>query len=276
MYEAINFPVEAYRLRVAPGNEQIFVQAPTWAVNTKRPFSTFKPDLNGVNDRARARVLRDICCAPLLAGESERLFRDPEIIERMENKKRAHPVAPDGAFLKEFHGKNCAYFAHLDLSQKRDSTGVAVGHKKGEGDKAVVVIDLMLERRVPDRGELRFKDTREIIYELARRGFRFKKITADGWASQETLQEFEMRGIATGLFSVDKNMVAYDTLYGLLVGGRLDYYHYAPFVSNCQSLIIIGGKRIDHLPSREKDVSDAVAAVTVACTERREGVVDFL
>ncbi len=276
LHRSSEFPVEAYRLRVAPGHTELFVQAPTWGINPNKPFSVFAAKLNRANDRERARILRDICCAPTVAGEFEPLFRDPEIVERNANLKRRDPLLPDGTFAKWFHGKSKNYFAHLDLSQKRDATGIAVGHM----EKGGVCIDLMMERKVPAGGELRFKDTRGIIYELQQRGFWFKCVSADGWNSAESLQDFEGKGIKAKLVSVDKGMKAYDTLYELVVSGRLDYYAYEPFFRNCRSLIVVGGgKKVDHLPEASggsKDVADSVASVAMQCLESKSGGLEIL
>jgi hypothetical protein len=163
--------------------------------------------------------------------------------------------------------------AHVDLSLSRDCTGLAIGYVHRStiiaGEiKPVIVVDLMLELRAPAGAQIDFQEVRNLIYAVRDRGFPITFVTFDGYMSADSIQQFNKRRIEAGVLSVDRDLVSYNTLKECVHEGRLDYYQYQPFYDCVRSLVLVKGKKVDHVKAGKKDVTDAVAAICRTLTER--------
>jgi hypothetical protein len=212
-------------------------------------------------------------------------FWDPEIVWRPGavpgvpgyNPSRSHPVTPEGQLADWFRPpttlNSAVVHAHVDLSLSRDCTGLAIGHVHrstiiaGEV-KPVIVVDLMLELRAPAGAQIDFQEVRNLIYAVRDRGFPIKFVTFDGYMSADSIQQFNKRRIEAEVLSVDPDLVSYDTFKECVHEGRLDYYQYRPFYDCVRSLVLVKGKKVDHVKAGKKDVTDAVAAICRTLTER--------
>lgn len=237
---------------------EIAVIGPTWLFNPKSSFASFAD----VFARRATAAATAFGCKPPAAGE-EAYVSNPELAKTGANPKRQHPILPNGTlapWFKPYAG--FSYFMHFDLSQKRDRTGIALGHHDG---RSRVCIDLMLAHDPKEVGEIQIARVRQICYALRDRGFRIKKITYDGWQSVESIQTLKAHGFEVENFSVDKTTEAYDTWLEFFQTGNLDFYWYEPFYDDVRSLVLVNGRKVDHTSDGGKDVSDAVAAVTFHC-----------
>jgi len=212
---------------------------------------------------------RDYMAMPSLALEP--YFKQWDLIEKCIDEKLEHPVDVEGQFKPWFKGKNKVwYYAHIDLSLTRDSTGLAIAHNEDN----MVIVDLMLRIKPPIGGEIQFADIRGMILELKSRGFRFGKVTFDGWQSIDSIQILKNHFIRSETLSLDKDTQGYDTLKERIYEGKIKYYRYEPFLEEMRRLELVDGKKIDHPPNASKDVADAVAgAVLQAAKQARRGVV---
>jgi hypothetical protein len=134
--------------------------------------------------------------------------------------------------------------------------------------KPVIVVDLMLELRAPAGAQIDFQDVRNLIYAMRDRGFPIGYVTLDRYMSADSIQQFNKRGIEAGVPSVDRDLVSYDTLKECVHEGRLDYYQYRPSYDCVRSLVLVKGRKVDHIKAGKKDVTDAVAAICRTLTER--------
>lgn len=126
------------------------------------------------------------------------------------------------------------YFAHVDLARSRDAgvrsdcAGFAICHRAPDveagGQKwSTVVLDLAVRFKGSLTRPVKFSEVRELIYNLDKlNGFKFVKITYDGWQSIESLDELSAVG-----YNVDKRSVGIEefiVLRDLMYGNRLDWF----------------------------------------------------
>jgi len=205
---------------------------------------------------------RDYMAIPSLALEP--YFKQWDLIEKCIDEKLEHPVDEKGNFKPWFRGKDKVwYFIHVDLSVKRDSTGIAMCHHEGE----IVIVDFMLRIKPPIGGEIQFSDVRDMILDLNARGFYLALVTYDGWQSVDSIQILQNHFINCETLSVDRDTRAYDTLKERIYEGKLKYYKYEPFFQELKRLELVDGKKIDHPPNGSKDVTDAVAGAVLMTAE---------
>jgi hypothetical protein len=179
-------------------------------------------------------------------------------------------------------------FAHVDLAINGDAAGIAVVHCAGMRKiertirdelkyKVAAVdinVDFVLQIRAAPGSEIDISAIREFFLYLRRNGFRFAKITYDGFQSASSIQDLNKAGLTAEKHSVDLKTDSYDTLRDLLMEERINMYRYEPFieeVGQLQRIIKSGAMRqrvkIDHPPDGSKDVSDAIAGAVFKCIE---------
>ena len=211
---------------------------------------------------------RDYMALPSLALEP--YFKQYDLIEKCIDEKMKHPVDEKGKFKDWFLGKRkVRYYVHIDLSLRRDATGIAMTHNDGD----IVVVDLMMRIKPPIQGEIRFADIREMLFELKARGFKLAKVTYDGWQSIDSLQILRNNYINCDVLSVDRDTCAYDTLKERIYEGQFRCYRYEPFLQEIRRLELIEGKKVDHPPNSSKDCTDAVAGAVLTAVEQANRVV---
>jgi len=205
---------------------------------------------------------RDYMALPSLALEP--YFKKYDLIEKCISEDLKHPVNESGQFEPWFRGKkNEWYFAHVDLSLKRDATGIAITHHEDN----MVIVDMMLQIKPPEGGEIQFSEIREMLLELKQRGFYLAQVTYDGWQSIDSLQILRNNYINCETVSVDRDSSAYDTLKERIYENNIRYYRYEPFLKEIRRLELVEGKKIDHPPNGSKDVTDAVAGAVKLAAE---------
>ena len=214
---------------------------------------------------------RDYMAIPSLALEP--FFKQMTLVEKCIDSKLQHPIDEKGKFKEWFVGKRGIwYFLHIDLSLKRDATGIAMAHT----EKDITFVDLMLQIKPPPGGEIRFADIRNIVLELSKRGFYLAEVTYDGWQSIDSIQILRNNGINCDILSIDKDTRAYDTLKETMYEEKLKAYRYEPFMKEISRLELIDGKKVDHPPiNGSKDVADAVAGAVTLSVEnalRSQGI----
>lgn len=230
-------------------------------------------------------TMRDLGAVPSLAVQG--FFKDANVILNGANKKRLGPVQDDGHLASWFKATDTeARFIHIDLALGKESGDVA-GFAMGKFDgwtETVNQITKRIERRpkiyidlmhafaaLPGR-EIQFSQVRDFIYELKRRGFNIRKISADSWQSKDTLQILHNAGFQTMTLSVDKNIEAYTYMKEAILEKRMDYYLHPIFIKECRYLELIEGKKVDHPMNMSKDVADAVAGVSWHCNKSVGGI----
>lgn len=282
-----------------------FSWGPTWAFNPKVTLDDYAADLNAEGKKG-ADSRRDY--GNMSPGQgSQDFLRSKKLVRASMTGHCRVPYDKNGAFHSWFHPVDADYYAHLDMSAKKDSTGIAVCHlgtetcgplfcekcrkhprllREGLDPRPShrcecvgiwenkVVYDLVM-RRVPPGGdeELRFRDTRQIVIQMEAMGFYFKVVSTDQWQSRETHQVFEELGIESKLLSVDRNTVPWDTWLDLLCQGELVLPNMAIIEKEANELQIVKkgpkGFRVDHPADGSKDVMDAIVGATVHAAEDR-------
>jgi len=228
------------------------------------------------------RAMRDYGAQPSMAIQG--FFNDPDVIKKMANYNRKHPIDPKtGEFAEWFYNLRSSEnydpdkrFIHIDLGLNKngrgDNCGFCLGKFAGwkesksiEGKiekRPKIFIDFMLRISARSaRDEIQFEDVRQYIYKLKDIGYNIAKISFDGWNSIDSLQTLNSAGFNAELLSIDRNPESYYTLKSALLDGRLDYYYYQPFIDELSQLEEIKGNKIDHPRSGKKDVADCVSGI---------------
>lgn len=173
---------------------------------------------------------------------------------------------------------------HIDLSLTKCRAGVAmahhVGYMGGLEDELLPVIqlDMVYWWEAPEGMEIEFAEIRRFILSFANAGYRTGVVTLDGFQSADTMQilrHYDQYGhrlkygrdgkptrepIDAGHLSLDSNMKGYDTLKEVVYEpGRLRAFFCPLLVEELVGLVSVQGRKVDHLDTGSKDVSDAVA-----------------
>lgn len=220
------------------------------------------------------KAKRDFGAIPSLTLEA--FDRDSQIIERECNYDRENPVDKNGRFKDWFKCEDDENrYIHIDLGLKKDACGLCMVCQDGIDDtggdnKLKVKIELMLQIKPPEGGEIRFKEVRQIVYSLEQRGFNIAKVTLDSWQSVDSIQLFKDKGYEAEILSVDRTIEPYNTLKELLHTGRLDYYDFDVFKKEYACLELVKGKKVDHSPLGAKDVCDAICGACYSCIQSEQ------
>lgn len=254
------------KMKEAETNDNIFARRRMlWESKPLRYFSGEWIEFNGYKipadfkteaERNPEAFKRDYMAIPSLALEP--YFKQYNLIEESIDSELESPLDENGKFKPSFKGDNKTWHAiHVDLSLKRDSTGLAMVHEeKGR----LVTVDLMMRIKAPPGGEINFADIRDIILEIRQRGFYLIKVTYDGWQSRDSIQILRNKGIPCDVLSVDKDTCAYDILKAKIYEKKFKCYRYEPFLQEIRRLELVNGTKVDHPPrGGSKDVTDAVA-----------------
>lgn len=170
--------------------------------------------------------------------------------------------------------------AHVDIAyaDNGDGMGIALGHVpemvvRGGEEKPYIVFDLLVRWTAPAGGEIFLSDMRALLYELRdERHFKLKKVTLDGFQSQDTIQQLRKRKIESEYVSIDRQKLPYEDLREAIYERRVDFPQYmvkyrrgdAELVEIAVkelSELVDNGKKIDHPNEGSKDVADAMAGV---------------
>lgn len=185
-------------------------------------------------------------------------------------------------------------YIHCDLSEVKDSSGVAMVHmetnQKGE---SVVVVDFSISiAATKDRISLDavscFIDDLIVLGHL-----NITSVTADRYQSAFMIERFKRNGFNAFHLSVDRSMTPYKVIVSWLRTGRLKSGRNIILKNNWKSLVevtsITGRKKIDHIQIKNviregpqdwessligwgaKDLSDAVAGAAFTCIESEGG-----
>jgi hypothetical protein len=180
------------------------------------------------------------------------------------------------------------YYVHIDLGQRRDACGFAMGAMNAQGVvKVPLILRIVSELRAQElraggqtfdmilgRDQISFDAVREIVYALSERGFPIMCVSYDQFQSVDSRQILEGRGYLTKLISVDRDMKGYDTFKDLLNMSRFNCCAHAHFLLECKRLELRDGKKVDHPPHGSKDCADAVAGVCLSIAESFDVVVE--
>jgi hypothetical protein len=186
---------------------------------------------------------------------------------------------------------------HIDMaySPNGDALGMAMGHVHEmvelEGElKPYIIFDMLLRMKAGSGQEIMFSDVRRRVYDLIdKKKFKIRKVTLDGFQSQDTIQQFRRRRIDADYLSVDRQKLPYEDLREAIYESRVEFPPYITLVKpgSTQSTEIAvdelsqltdTGKKIDHPPDGSKDVADCMAAVVTTLMGDRQyhrGVISY-
>lgn len=195
------------------------------------------------------------------------------------------PISPPEvlrALPDDFRGTpGVAYIAHVDLATggkggNGDACGLAFAHgvTKVIGDKPVVTpfLDLSIRFKASPTREIQLPEVFQFILDLQKfRGFKFAKITFDGFQSVQMIQELKNEGINAERDPVSKK--DYDTFKDVMYNGKLDYYYDKNLFTEMKYLEDSGpNARPNHAINMHDDESDCVAKVTSSICEGIEEI----
>lgn len=183
--------------------------------------------------------------------------------------------------------------AHVDIgyAENGDALGISMGHVtemveiEEDGSielKPYIVIDFIMRMTAPPGDEIFLGDMRRVLYELRyERKFRLKKVTLDGFQSQDTIQQLNKRRIEAEYLSIDRQKLPYEDLREAIYERRIDFPEYITYLNRGDSEtveiavkelceLVDNGKKIDHPEGGSKDVADTLAGVvTTLMGDRR-------
>jgi len=251
LYSGVTFYVDVQRAKVVPTGsvgdfEGLVEKAFDGPVHQKCDWLEVPEEYRSEFDRDARKALRDYAAKPSLTLEPAIL--DPEILNVRCNVARPNPINEKGQLEPWFRGQpRLIYTAHVDLAVTQDSAGFAIGHGEMYDGELHAVIDLMMRIEPPYKGQIRYSEIRQKIYDLRDvRGFNFGLITCDRFQSVDFMQILNDKGFKTMVLSVDKDGQPYDTLISQIGSGRVNYYKYTPFIEEMSSLQRVKGSKYDH------------------------------
>lgn len=285
------------RLAIGRDDPRVFTSGPyaTWEVNPTKEEDDFADEFRRNPERAKAKFMArpsqsmDRYFTNVLAILQAFHADQGEDFTFSRSKTNPGPEPPvdyatmmlrPGAMAKP--DPHALYCWHIDLGLKKDRAALAMSHHigfmEGEGEALPVVqLDLVYWWTAPEGGEIDFSAIRQFILSVARQGYRTVSVTLDGFQSVDTKQilrrysqygdrlRFDRQGNPMGTpisaehFSMDSNLKGYDTLKEVIYEeGRLRAFFCPLLVKEILGLVLIHGRKVDHLAGGSKDVSDAV------------------
>lgn len=171
-------------------------------------------------------------------------------------------------------------FIHIDLALNSDSVGFVMGCvpkfvkiDRGGNENEIlpkIHIDCALEIKPPNNGEIDFSRIRSLIYKCRDIGIKVTYVTLDSYQSVDMIQILRRNGFITGIRSMDKNPLPYDILKSALYDGRVACPDHPKLFDELISLERNDQTgKIDHIPSKSKDLSDALAGVVYGLSMQR-------
>jgi hypothetical protein len=192
------------------------------------------------------------------------------------------PIRPDGRIEDWFRARDSLRrCVHIDIgySAKGDAAGLTMGHVREvveiDGEKKpYIVIDCMMRWRAMPGQEIMIADLRHMVYYLKDElGFRIRKVTYDGFESQDSIQQLRKRRYEAERVSMDKSLLPYYDLRDALYEDRIEFPKFMVYINPGDAQLVEiaykelseledQGKKIDHPSTGSKDVADSLAGVT--------------
>lgn len=169
------------------------------------------------------------------------------------------------------------YFAHIDLSLKKDRTGItiiSIDSEKlvGEEVKPIYTVHAMVGIEPDSANNIDLASIRKIIFNLRNlHGINIVQCTFDGYESADSIQEMRKKQIISRVLSVDISVKPYELLRGALYEDRILLQPHEVCEEELKKLEVInsfsrgrgknseGNVKVDHNPSGSKDISDSLA-----------------
>ena len=135
----------------------------------------------------------------------------------------------------------------------------------------VITIDFALEVIPPRGGEIQISRIREMIYALRdKMGINITWVSIDQYQSADSIQVLRRKGFTSGIQSMDRTPVPYETLKQALYDGRV----IAPAHQKLQQELLalefnVKKNKVDHTSQSSKDISDALAGIVFGLSQRR-------
>lgn len=169
---------------------------------------------------------------------------------------------------------------HIDLSQNKDSTGIACGYVKNfvkqmrgdhPEDLPLIKFDFVLEYMPPKGGEIEIENVRQLIYKIREKlRLNIKYVSFDQFQSTDSQQIMQKEGFQTCLASVDKDTLAYDLIKSAFYDGRIEAPAHIKAQREFAGLELdVKHNKVDHPPNGSKDCSDAMAGVVFGLMRQR-------
>lgn len=235
------------------------MRRPSWEVRPDRDIESYK--LNFFRNPGNA--LGKFACMP--SNLETGFFKNKDAINK--TLAYANGVDEEGFFLPDFKPKaGTKYYIHVDLAQKHDHCAVAmahvdkwvsvdIGNPTGEAHPYVVIDCVRWWTPTKDK-TVDFKDVRNFIVSLKRRGFDIALTTFDRWQSWDTMTYLsENHGMETELLSVA--LKHYQDFQTVMYDFRLEGPDIELLKKELGQLMLKKDK-VDHPSSGSKDLSDAV------------------
>lgn len=165
------------------------------------------------------------------------------------------------------------YYIHIDLSQVKDRTVVALGHVEEwiqydgaltEDAKPHIVIDLFRVWEPTRANPVNHGEVMDFVVELCRR-FKVFKVTFDQWGSFDKIRYLNELGV----YAEKQSLARPEYQEFLMAVGemRLEGPYDERLLTELKHLVILPTGKIDHPDRHHNDISEAVCGVIRNCVE---------
>lgn len=233
------------------------IRRPSWEVNPTRNIDMYKNAF--FKDKIQA-LMRFACMPP---STTFGLFKDEDKVRAAFPDGKPGPFTDDWRFKKSFRpNPEYAYYLHIDLAQNNDRAVVAMAHSPGfvkvpGWDEPVpkVVVDCVRWWESENGEDIDWKEMREFVLDLRRRGFNIVYVSTDKWQSVSFRNELDARGVDAGILSVGKPH--FDELVLLVAEQRVHGYELPMLRDELLSLRVEGKTKVTAPPGLHDDLAFA-------------------
>lgn len=155
--------------------------------------------------------------------------------------------------------KQCAHphVIGIDLGLRNDSACLSVVHVEKKDNVTVYVQDLLLTWTPNYSGSeiVSFKNVAEVILEICKH-LRVLAVVFDRWNSAMIIEELRSRGITS--YDVTLTLQDYFFLKEQIYQHRISLVPNSRLIEELKQMVILKGKKVDHLPQYSKDCVDSL------------------
>jgi hypothetical protein len=240
----------------------------------------FRSDLHGsIKDLAGKAIQSAYKFLPSIEKINESLIRknpvNKEIIVLDFNDRHEQLIDYlDSRFFREITPED--RFIHIDIGLKKDKLALSSGKLlrilNVDGvNVPVYYVDFIMCISPKPSQEIPLYKIKNFIMDLKYRGYPIKKVTMDGFQSENLKQDLILNGIESEILSVDRTFAPYIELKSAIMEARLNCIDH-PILKEELTKIEKHEKKIDHPIAGSKDMADALCGMVFSIKKSIEDI----
>ncbi len=237
----------------------------SWEVNPAKTIDEYKTDFI----RNPLQALGRFACNP--PETIDAFFVDEDKVSKA--LRSTNGVDAENRFLPDFkpeEGKK--YFLHVDLAQKKDRAVVSMAHVNrwitfgdNVGVMPEIIVDVIRWWTPTQEKTVDFKDVREFIMNLRRRGFNIDIVTYDRFGSVDEMAYLKSQGMKSEILSV--GLTHFQEL-SLLVYDERVKIPYIPLLHKELMGLRVVGNRVEHQRTGTDDLAYSMTGAVYNAIKR--------